>query len=994
MNPPHLCPGCSPAAAPWPRRRSPWAPPALLRFAALVMLLIAPAARATTLSPSHPVWRTPGVDLDALARELGRLRETSRIPLASPRARPASAAPQGKLRLGPQMLAGPAGTPSYGSRVLVIPVLFADGPADPPVAREELERRLFDRAARASYASFLADASRGAFTPAGTVVPWMRLPQTRGYYSNVRDGVAVGNAGPHQMVRDAVCGAARFVDVSSFDSDGPDGLPGSGDDDGRIDLLLVLQPDVAFEVDPSPQGNRFLSHMDRAPSAAIHGECGVGADPYVMVSAQGPLGVWVHETMHLLGLEDLYDVSVHDARTVRRGLGIWSLMADGAWGGGGERPSDLDALSRSLLGWGTEQDVSSGGAFVLPPSETEQAPWLRLCPLGPWIGESFLLEVRRPRPDRTADSALPGAGVLLYHVDDAFPLNCMSPTTCGAEPGAWVELLQADGRGDLEQRVNWGDATDPYTGAAGSDRAANDTDPSTRSHHDDAEHVPPVIAIGPADGSGAHAVTITLAPTPRLRLLRAVFPDAATGPRVWLRPGETSPWDLAFRDAGPPARVAQVRVLGADPDVQILGSDPIVLQLAGGEWRPADSLAVRTAAAAAPGTAPAVRLGLSVDGGVERVLELGVPIGFLPGLAGEAFNSWTPEALAAPATPTVFVPLAVQELPLPAVAGWQTLANGAPGYAPDADVALSSPWFAVPAMGELVFWSRMGSEGGQPGEAWDGGVVELWDPEHGWQPVVPSAGPLVRIAHRSTAATRGRIGLGAGPWPWSGVRAPLPAAPWPERVRLRFASNGAIQKQGWGLAAAGTEPSPGFATLRVTRPPGGSPTVDAEIRGDLPGIATVRLAWREPFTSACDTCWTALDPVRAYTPSSPRVSFPLVLPQEVRIATLGLFSVEAPRILLGTAGYRTPDPATLRLAAAPNPAVDVMQIEVAPQAAAQVLRIHDLRGRQVRSVVVPPYVVLAPWDGRDDRGTRVASGVYVVSLDGNASVRLAVTFLR
>jgi flagellar hook assembly protein FlgD len=61
------------------------------------------------------------------------------------------------------------------------------------------------------------------------------------------------------------------------------------------------------------------------------------------------------------------------------------------------------------------------------------------------------------------------------------------------------------------------------------------------------------------------------------------------------------------------------------------------------------------------------------------------------------------------------------------------------------------------------------------------------------------------------------------------------------------------------------------------------------------------------------------------------------------------------------------------------------------------LRIVDLRGRLVRTLVP---AVLAPegaitWDGRDQSGTPVASGIYMCEARSGATVRTArLTLLR
>ncbi len=77
------------------------------------------------------------------------------------------------------------------------------------------------------------------------------------------------------------------------------------------------------------------------------------------------------------------------------------------------------------------------------------------------------------------------------------------------------------------------------------------------------------------------------------------------------------------------------------------------------------------------------------------------------------------------------------------------------------------------------------------------------------------------------------------------------------------------------------------------------------------------------------------------------------------------------------------------LAATPNPMRDATTIVLrAPAGGADArLRIYDVRGRLVRALhagPVPAGETRFAWDGRDERGSRVANGIYVYRLDAGA----------
>ena len=250
-----------------------------------------PAARASTLTPGHPVWSTPGIDHERLRAALNR---------------------QYSVRRHPTPYEPGAHKSEHASvRMLVIPVLYADGPEAPPVSREVLQARFFERSRPSSLASFYEVVSGGRWVPQGYVVPWVRLPGTlQSDYPNIVNGAPRPPAGPQALVRDAVRLAARSVDLTWFDADGPDGVPGSGDDDGFIDYLVVLHPDAGFENDPSQSDRAILAHQFVVDPDEELVPGGAAARAYVLASVQGPLGVWAHETAHLLGLPDLHDLDI------------------------------------------------------------------------------------------------------------------------------------------------------------------------------------------------------------------------------------------------------------------------------------------------------------------------------------------------------------------------------------------------------------------------------------------------------------------------------------------------------------------------------------------------------------------------------------------------------------------------------------------------------------------------------------------------------------
>lgn len=325
-----------------------------------------------------------------------------------------------------------------------------------------------------SMSDYYSEVSYGAFTvspgPSG-VTGWFKASNIHDYYGQNVNGF---DAWPGDLVYEAVQASDATVDFSKYDLNG----------DCYVDVVAIIHQGAGEEASSDPQN--IWSHSWDLDSAKYFANshygayttndiCAANPSMYVKVndyimqpeeysSGISTMGVFAHEYGHSLGLPDLYDTDYSS-----QGIGSWSLMAGGSWNGltrAGDRPSHLDPWSRNALGWITPVSIESTiTGKTISPVESG-AELYKLLGSGTQSGASeyFLLENRQ----KTGfDSALPGSGLLIWHIDELIPGNDNEwyPGCTNCTSHYKVALVQADNAFNLEKNNNSGDSGDPFPGS-------------------------------------------------------------------------------------------------------------------------------------------------------------------------------------------------------------------------------------------------------------------------------------------------------------------------------------------------------------------------------------------------------------------------------------------------------------------------------------------------------------------------------------------------
>ncbi|MEK6275142.1 MAG: M6 family metalloprotease domain-containing protein [Actinomycetota bacterium] len=296
-----------------------------------------------------------------------------------------------------------------GSRIRAV-MLFVDFP---DLHSSESTTALYDRLVPRSRAWF-NEVSYGQVqldaTPANS---WFRMPHNIGSYG-LRDGISWPEH--HDYIADAVSAADGAVDFSGYDV-----------------IYVVAAKGTSIERSPA-----FHSY----PGFGIHAdgnELRHGATFFedTRSDARYAANVLIHETGHLLGLPDLYDVPDPTFWRLFRFAGGWDMMSWNDPGG------HFLAWQKWKLGWLEPSQLtclSGPGELTTTITPLERAGGLKAIVVPTGLSSAYLIEARRRIGQ---DSRLCDEGILVYSVDAA--------VRSGYGP-VRVRAAQPDGNGDAFNR--------------------------------------------------------------------------------------------------------------------------------------------------------------------------------------------------------------------------------------------------------------------------------------------------------------------------------------------------------------------------------------------------------------------------------------------------------------------------------------------------------------------------------------------------------------
>ena len=266
-----------------------------------------------------------------------------------------------------------------------------------------------------SVKDYFKEQSGGRFELDFDVYGPVTLSHEYSYYGADRGGEG-NDSYPEEMVVEAVRAIEQDVDFSPYDWDG----------DGKVDQVYILYAGLGqanggtsdtvwpHEWELSLSGYNLTANNGNikidtyACGPELQPERNADDQPTGRYLLDG-IGTFCHEFSHCLGLPDMYDTSYK-----ADGMYCWDLMDYGSYLNNGYTPCGYTSYERMVAGWLSPVTLSDEDIAVTDMQALSEGGKAYIIHNAAHNEEFYMLENRQRRG---FDSALPGTGLLVVHVD-------------------------------------------------------------------------------------------------------------------------------------------------------------------------------------------------------------------------------------------------------------------------------------------------------------------------------------------------------------------------------------------------------------------------------------------------------------------------------------------------------------------------------------------------------------------------------------------------
>ena len=285
-------------------------------------------------------------------------------------------------------------------KLIVILVEFTD--IKHKTSEDQIRRSTLERMNK-----YWLDVSYGQFNVISDTVGWLKLDYDEAYYGKDENPKDPGSDQRSSEVIADACKLARDVDFKQYQSIMAI-YAGHGQDSDSKNTNLLWPQAWRDGLDVNCGGKTFMN-------GGFVSE--VGSDGTL------EFGGFTHEFGHTIDLPDLYNTAANAPdywKTRVDYVGMWSLLATGAWGGpdeDGTDPVGLESWSRIKLGWLSSVPIPlSPEGFVQQLNQLGDTSGPRALKLSTTGNIYYLVEARAKAG---VDKYVPDSGVLVTRIDES-----------------------------------------------------------------------------------------------------------------------------------------------------------------------------------------------------------------------------------------------------------------------------------------------------------------------------------------------------------------------------------------------------------------------------------------------------------------------------------------------------------------------------------------------------------------------------------------------
>ena len=259
------------------------------------------------------------------------------------------------------------------------------------------------------------------------------------------------------LCHEAMLSLPRDVDLSIYDND----------HDGQLDNVHIIFAGYGEEAGASADAiwSHEYPHRISLQNEIGYSLAGYSCSPELRGnrgSNISNIGVVCHELGHTLGAMDYYDTN-YGTGGEYAGTGQWDIMASGSWNDDGRLPPNFNPYVRSeVFGWNQQVMLLPEQEIAMPRMETDNARQSVVYRLETSsTGDYFLLENRQ---QYFFDAALPGAGLIIYHVHPNIERYNRTNTINATHPQCFYPVCASSSEPAKKKYGNINSAECPFPG--------------------------------------------------------------------------------------------------------------------------------------------------------------------------------------------------------------------------------------------------------------------------------------------------------------------------------------------------------------------------------------------------------------------------------------------------------------------------------------------------------------------------------------------------